>query len=334
MHRTVSICRGRQVIVLETTDSVARMNDLSEEHAGDWLLVSTEAPRSQFWSEAMSGDVDLAVSLPVSSACGTVLVNEIGVALASLVLCPTLEIEVLLSPQVRANRPAFRNVATPVEDLVVRTTIIKPDRVRWVTDTKVSSTWALVSGQDADLLPELAPNVPGDESEWLRDQIQNLPLRQLLQPKCSSADFLALQAGLWQVHSYLDPSHECSQQIEGEGTDRNGDYWHAIMHRREPDYDNSKYWFRRVGQHSVFQQLPAIARQALSECDDPQAAKWADRLCPSGRWDAFAFVDLCQAARNREYTSLGLAAWRIQWAEMLLLLVHSYRCVVGTRSLT
>lgn len=334
MQRTVSICRGNQITVLETTGSVARLNHLSEEHAGDWLLVSTEAPSSQSWADVMSGDTEIALSVPLSAACGSVLVNEIGTALTSLVLCPTLNIEVLFSPHVRANRPAFRNVATPVEDLVVRTTIIKPDRVHWVTDMKVSSTWALVSGEDADLLPELAPNVPGDESEWLRDQIQNLPLRQLLQPKCSSADFLALQAGLWQVHDFLDESHQCSQQIEGEGADHNGDYWHAIMHRREPDYDNSKYWFRRAGQHPVFQQLPAIARQALSECSDPQAAKWADRLCPANRWDAFAFVDLCQAVRRSEDSPLGLAARRIQWAEMLLLLVHSYRCVVGTRSLT
>ncbi len=331
MHRTVSICRGNQITVLETTGSVARLNELSDEHAGDCLLVSTESPRSQSWSETMSGDVDLAVSLPASAVCGTVLVKEIGVALASFVLCPILNVDALLSPQSRMNKPAFREVPDSVADLVIRSAIAKPGRVQWVTDSRISNPWALVSNGAAGLLPELAPSTPGSAGEWLREQIQDLPLRQLLQPKCSSADFLALQAGLWQVHSFLDPSHECSQQIEGEGADRNGDYWHAIMHRREPDYDNSKYWFRRVGQHPVFASLPAVARQALSECSDPQAAKWADRLCPANRWDAFAFVDLCQAVRRSEDSPLGLAARRIQWAEMLLLLVHSYRFVVGTR---
>ena len=57
----------------------------------------------------------------------------------------------------------------------------------------------------------------------------------------------ACLCGLWLAHNYLDESHRISQEIENP----TGSFWHAIMHRREGDYSNSKYWFRRVGRQDV-----------------------------------------------------------------------------------
>jgi hypothetical protein len=55
----------------------------------------------------------------------------------------------------------------------------------------------------------------------------------------------ACLAGLWLRFDYLDESHKLSQGIETP----TGSFWHAIMHRREGDFSNSKYWWRRVGKH-------------------------------------------------------------------------------------
>ena len=58
-------------------------------------------------------------------------------------------------------------------------------------------------------------------------------------------------SGLWLLAGDLDRSHSISQSIEN----REGSFLHGIMHRREGDFDNAKYWFRRVGSHPVFETL-------------------------------------------------------------------------------
>src|SRR4029079_11488334 len=65
----------------------------------------------------------------------------------------------------------------------------------------------------------------------------------------------ACRAGLWLAFDFLDESHAISQDLETAG----GSFWHAIMHRREPDASNSKYWWRRVGEHPVFASLTEAA---------------------------------------------------------------------------
>lgn len=129
---------------------------------------------------------------------------------------------------------------------------------------------------------------------------------------------MEIQAGLYQMHDCLDDSHTCSQCIEGEGRHRTGDYWHAIMHRREPDYGNAKYWFRSVGEHPVFEKLPEIARRVIQDC----SATGLDRLT-MGNWDPFLFVDLCEKHAVNENSTASLALRAIQGWEMALLLEYS-----------
>jgi hypothetical protein len=134
----------------------------------------------------------------------------------------------------------------------------------------------------------------------------------------------ACVAGLLLMYDGLDDSHTISQDL----VDTTGSYWHGIMHRREPDYGNAKYWFARVRRHPVYPAVAdaarEVARQALTESPWPNA-NW---LLESEPWQADAFVDLCQAARKAD-THADLLCRNIQRKECELLLDYCYRSAIG-----
>jgi hypothetical protein len=132
--------------------------------------------------------------------------------------------------------------------------------------------------------------------------------------QCSSADAYALLkatnarqlfprsrapeaalAGLYLYFSCWNEAHEIAQGIPSP----EGSYWHAIVHRQEPDDANAAYWFRHVGRHAIF---PALARAASQ---------------PS--WDPLPFIELCAKARAHPGSELERGALQLQRAEWQLL---------------
>jgi hypothetical protein len=71
-------------------------------------------------------------------------------------------------------------------------------------------------------------------------------------------------AGLWLYVDDLQRSHTVSQTL----TSATGSYWHAIMHRREGDFPNAKYWYSHVGHHPIIEEL---GYDPLAFTDDCQA---------------------------------------------------------------
>ncbi len=109
----------------------------------------------------------------------------------------------------------------------------------------------------------------------------------------------AVKAGLFLWNDDLDRCHTIAQDLE----DEFGAYLHGVMHRREPDYGNSKYWFRRVGDHPLFLQLHAAALDLLSGAPELKSTRTA--LEKAKRWDPFRMVDWCEsAAEEREVAFL------------------------------
>ncbi|MEO7425966.1 MAG: hypothetical protein ABI036_12320 [Fibrobacteria bacterium] len=82
---------------------------------------------------------------------------------------------------------------------------------------------------------------------------------------------------LW--HGDWDSAHEIAQSREGTP---DYDLLHAIVHRREGDFGNSCYWFRKAGKHPCY---PLLERRLA----DPRQGL-LDFLTPQGRWSPDAFL--------------------------------------------
>jgi glutathione S-transferase len=131
----------------------------------------------------------------------------------------------------------------------------------------------------------------------------------------------ACLAGLWLRFDFLDESHSISQEIHNP----TGSFWHGIMHRREPDYENAKYWFRRVPQHPVFESLCSAAREIAAAAKPDRAAEF---LTKQTEWDAFKFVDLVASVARRQASSEDLCR-EIQRREWELLFDYCFREAVS-----
>jgi hypothetical protein len=166
-----------------------------------------------------------------------------------------------------------------------------------------------------DLIPTDRPCDlgPGKPNAALRPKLAALTVEQLFggQPITDHNAARCCLSALWLLYDFLDESHTISQEIETV----DGSYWHGIMHRREPDYFNSKYWFRRVGKHAIFPELLAQAKELIAA--EKPIDDIAGEIARAKTWDPSRFVDWCEelaqgrAKQVKLAKQIAQAEWRL-----------------------
>jgi hypothetical protein len=176
------------------------------------------------------------------------------------------------------------------------------------------------------LPPQLNPLGPGNRAEDARAKLEALRLETAFAPHAVHDTDMAMAclAGLWLYHNYLSDAHFISEDIHTP----TGHYWHALIHRREPDFANAAYWFHRVGRHPIFD---ALRREAAAlAAAEPHLEPAARFLVEKAEWDPFAFNDLCAAVLQGKAHCEKLCR-QIQQREWELLFEYCYRHAIGPK---
>jgi hypothetical protein len=164
--------------------------------------------------------------------------------------------------------------------------------------------------------------VTGDPPEPVRELLAGVTPDRILAGAVRDAQPAeALLAGLWLWRDCLDESHAISQGIASP----TGSFWHAIMHRREGDFSNAKYWYARCRSHPALVETGRRVAQ-LSPDLPGRGDAGLERLLAGGGWEPDAFVDLVARAHRAAGSPLAEAAVRIQRAEWAALFDH---CAAG-----
>ena len=115
--------------------------------------------------------------------------------------------------------------------------------------------------------------------------------------------FTLVRGALFCAADALDAAHKIFQDDPSDI----GSYWHGIMHRREGDFDNARYWFRRAGRLPVFAKMHEAAAQVSAT------------MARQPTWDAYLLTGMCEQAKfgDREAVPECVSLQRVEFDELL-----------------
>jgi hypothetical protein len=134
---------------------------------------------------------------------------------------------------------------------------------------------------EEELLLRLTPSEPGHPDVLRR-------IREATEEELTGGAVLAdasyprlVRTGLLYAYDAVDEAHRIVQEIKSD----EGSYWHAMVHRREGDFENARYWYRRTGWLRLFPEMHA------------RAAGVSSLMSRQQDWDPYVLVGLCEQAR-------------------------------------
>lgn len=170
----------------------------------------------------------------------------------------------------------------------------------------------LLGFMDEDLFKKLTPSEPvgGYGGNFMR--IREASDADLSGGKEATPLFPLVRAGLFYAHDALPEAHRIVQDLPGDLAA----YWHGMLHRREADFDNARYWFRRAGVLPHFAKLHAVT------------SEFSPDMARQTSWEPYLFTGLCEQARYGDETHSKTLV-QLQRAEFDVTFNYTWRQVIS-----
>ncbi|WP_052476179.1 hypothetical protein [Cohnella kolymensis] len=111
-----------------------------------------------------------------------------------------------------------------------------------------------------------------------------------------------LSAPAWKaaLHLWNDSLEAAHSLIEHLDT-QTGSAVHGIIHRREGDYDNARYWVRRTGDHPAYHSLQIRVQAQLRQQRLPAGAvgEALAAMIGQGSWNPYLFTNVIEIQETR-----------------------------------
>lgn len=147
-----------------------------------------------------------------------------------------------------------------------------------------------------------------------------------------------IRNALYHKNDDIDTAHQICQTI-GETTDApEVCYWHGLIHRREPDFNNARSWFQKTlnfaANNLLHQAVYNFLQRAIQMPDygDTRevALQFWQHLKTQNTWDALYFLNVCESAIENPNPDLQKLLEDIQAIEFDTLFHWTFQKALGT----
>lgn len=146
-----------------------------------------------------------------------------------------------------------------------------------------------------------------------------------------------IRNALYQNNDDLDAAHQICQNAGNDSDLPEISYWHGIIHRREPDFNNARSWFQKSQNLGVndtlYRATYNLLQRAIQMPDYGNAREIAlqflKHLQNQETWDVFYFLNLCEAQAQNKDPHLEKLLEDIQALEFQTLFHWTFQKAIG-----